>query len=195
MKVLFYFSTVYLAIIGIFALFYNFTERKLRFKLFLIVLAISALLFSLWYDNKEKALEKQDRDISETTTRQKLDKVDNQLAELKEKENKSPLQEDDYLRYICLYLDRIDINLSGISRNFRKDFALDYFSDLEKIPKYFNFEEWKNTESKIYERNIEKIKGDFSSRGMSSNVEPYLNELKENRERVSRAKERELSNR
>lgn len=193
MKIFFYAAILILWFIGFIAILYN-PRFRLRRKLLFFILGLSALSYSLWYQETEKYREKIRQEMKDLTLNKNLEKINKSFEDYKKKEQEGLLQGSDYLRYITLYLEKLDINISGIRRLFRKDFILDYFTDIEKIPNYLTFEEWKDIEGRVYQRNVDRIKGDFNARGLSlSNAEPHLTELKEVRDKVLKAKEEDLS--
>lgn len=194
MKILFYVSISILWLIGFLATLKN-QRYRLRGKLLIFILGVTTFFYSLWFQETEKQRERTRQALRELNFDRKMIEVQQSIDEYKKKAQEDLLQGSDYLRYMTLYLEKLNLNISSIRRLFRKDFILDYLSDIEKIPNYLTFEEWKDIEKNIYQRNADRIKGDFNARGLSlSNAKPYLVELKEVRDKVLRAKEEALSN-
>lgn len=182
---------------GLFALtaiFYNYTKYRLRIKIVLFLIIGGCLLFLFTHEEQKKAIERKERQYEAMQAHRERKELDKQLKDVKDKLESGGGELADYLRYISLHFDKLNMEISSFRLLFRKDFILDYFTDVDKIPAYFNLEEWKEAEKRIYHRNVQRIKGDFSARNMFSRVDSSLQELKEAREKLVQAKEREFSN-
>jgi len=193
MKIIFYIAQIYL---GILAVKSSIGCRNRFIKWGLLVVAICFLSFNLYYNCLEKKSELISEQLFQNRTEEKLNKVNEKMDELDKKEEKGPLDDIDYLRYISLNLEKLNINMNMIRRTYKRDFILDYFIDVAKIPDYFNLDEWKETETMIYRRTTDSINGDFNSRGMfdSGLYKKLMEDFKKEREKLIKAKEREFEN-
>jgi len=95
-------------------------------------------------------------------------------------------------------IDDINFNLSIISRNstIHHNFVLLYFEQVEKIPQFYDQNEWVESESEIYHSLEKKIKNHYESRGLTESGFPkeQLALLKKERDRLLTAKRREFAN-
>ncbi len=103
---------------------------------------------------------------------------------------------EDYLRYGMMQIDDINHNLRIISLNSSVylNFVLLYFKQVEKIPQFYNQNEWVESESEIYHSLEKKISNHYESRGLSASGLPkeQLELLKKERVRLITAKKREF---
>lgn len=193
LKVIFYIGTFYMALLGILAFFLDYPKFPNIVKWILGIIAVSAVVFSLWYEYQEKIGEQKEKEFSEMIESSERREISKNLEELKRKDEKGLLSGTDYLRYVSLYLEKMDINLQSLNLKIRKDFLLDYYTDIEKIPSYFNIEEWKESAELIYRKTIDRINGDFNVRGMydSGMREKLLKDFEKEHSKLIQAKERE----
>jgi len=190
-----------IAVVGIVSATISFLpEQKLNFgfKLFLFILIVPCLSFQVWYGWKEKksADYKDFRDeLYQDETSRGQTKISSDIKELKEKEKKGLLTDKDYSLYITRYLESIDRTLKYSGGKNRREWVTTYYTEVEKIPDYFNFGEWKDAEKLIYDSMVNGINGHFNMRGTyNSGMRPKLSEIFAiERERLLKAKEREFN--
>jgi len=105
---------------------------------------------------------------------------------------------EDYLRYGIMQLDEINHHLGTVARNssISQNFILLYFEQVEKIPQFYDQNEWVESESEIYHSLEKKIKNHYESRGLPENGFPkeQLILLKKEREKLLIAKRRGFAN-
>lgn len=193
MKVVFFITTLFLGAIGLSSVFKNYTKLKKWEKILLFFLGLFCLVYSLFYQEVEKHIQSLNEQRKALSQEMRLDEINKGIDALAKKDKEGLLSNEDYLRYVSLNLESLNMNLSIIRRTFKKDFSLDYISDIEKIPAYLDLGEWKEIEQGIYQKTIQRIKGDFADRNISNGSERYLIELANIRTLIMRAKERVLS--
>ena len=97
-----------------------------------------------------------------------------------------------------MQIDDINHNLKIISLNSSVylNFVSLYFEQVEKIPQFYDQNEWAQSESEIYHSLEKKIKNHYESRGLSTSGLPkeQLELLKKEREKLLTAKRREFAN-
>jgi len=71
-----------------------------------------------------------------------------------------------------------------------------YYEQVEKIPQFYDQNEWAQSESELYHSLEKKIKNHYESRGLSASGFPkeQLERLKKEREKLLTAKKREFAN-
>ena len=155
-------------------------------------------MFQGWYFYKDKQEEsyKDRRDAYyQSENLRKQDKISNDIDEMKQKEQKGLFTEADYGRYIALHLENINLSLRRLSSRNMRERVTAYYDETNKIPAYFNPQEWKEGEKFIYDSMIEEINGDFNSRNMfdSGLRTKALEIFNKERNRLIQAKEREFT--
>ena len=190
-----------IAIVGIVSAVISFVpDQKLNIiaKIFLFILIVLCLLFQGWYGWREKKASdyKDFRDeLYQDETLRSQTKISKDLEELKEKEKKGLLSGNDYSLYITRYLESIDRTLKYSGGKNRREWVTTYYTEVDKIPDYFTFEEWKDAEKLIYDSMVNEINGHFNMRGTyNSGMRPKLLEIfAKERDRLLKAKEREFN--
>lgn len=170
--------------------------KAIKFCLFFVI--VLCLIFQGWYGWKEKRVtDYKDfkNELYQDQTLQGQTKISKDLKELKEKEEKGLLTDDDYSLYITRYLESIDRTLKYSGGKNTREWITTYYTETGKIPSYFSFEEWEDAEKIIYESMVNEINGHFSMRGtFNSGMRPKLLEIfSKERERLLKAKEREFA--
>lgn len=175
-------------------------ERKLRkcFKISLLFIVVLCLGFQGWYGFKEKRIadykDLKDELYKDETLRRDAEILRN-INELKEKEKKGILTDNDYSLYIVRYLESIDHTLKYADGKNTREWITTYYDAVNKIPDYFTPQEWKESEKLIYESMMGEITSYFSMRGtLKSGISAKLFEtFKRERNRLLKAKEREFN--
>jgi len=97
-----------------------------------------------------------------------------------------------------MQIDDINHNLKIISLNSSVylNFVSLYFEQVEKIPQFYDQNEWAQSESEIYHSLEKKIKNHYESRGLTKSGFPKekLALIKKERDRLLTAKRREFAN-
>jgi hypothetical protein len=192
---------VSIAVVGIISALLGFLpEQKLNglMKGALFAIIVICLIFQGWYGWIEKRTTdyKDFKDAmyqDETLRGQTI--ISKDIKELKEKEKKGLLTDNDYSLYIARYLESIDHTLKYSHGKNTREWVTTYYEQVKKIPEYFTFEEWKESEKFIYDSMVNEINGHFAARGtFDSGMRPKLLErFKKERERLLQAKEREFN--
>ena len=114
---------------------------------------------------------------------------------MKQKEQKGLFTEADYGRYIALHLENINLSLRRLNSKNMRERITTYYEEVNKIPVYFNSQEWKESEKFIYDSMLDEINGDFNSRNMfdSGLRTKALEIFNKERNRLIQAKERGLT--
>lgn len=195
MKWIYIIATLYLASLGIIALFANLSKLPWFFKLVLGLLAGVSIILSLCYQQIEKRVEEIERKYFEARTDEQMRMTLQGLEDLKEKEKKGLLKDSDYTLYIVRYLESIDHTLKFKGGKDTREWLTTYYEAVERIPSYFNPQEWRESEKLIYESMVNEIGGHFNMRGtFGSGMHKELLEIfKNERVRLIQAKEREFN--
>lgn len=190
MNILFYLAFGYITLVGCLSVFLEPSKIHPLLKVLMIASSMLVVIILIRYQVVEKK-QKEYTDYIASMERQGIQK---EIKSLKAKEKKGLLENSDYLRYISLRLEELSHSLRSIGRAHRRDFILDYFTDVAKIPTYFNFEEWKETEAMIYQKAVNYINADFSARGIANSGMriKLLEDFKKEREKLVKAKGREF---
>jgi hypothetical protein len=199
MDKLFYIS---IAIVAILSTISNFYQHKFarRIKNGVIIAIFLCLGFQVFYgirekkaaDNKAVSDEMyQDRSIRNLAD---ISRDVNELKELEEKKEKGLLTNNDYIRYVVLYLESIDRTLKFKDNVNVRSWITVYYEEVEKTPSFYNFQEWTNRELMINRSILGAINSDFSARGLynSGMRTSVIESFQEERERLLNAKKREF---
>lgn len=194
MKIIYFITTLYLGILGIWALFFNLTKWDWLLRIFLGLIAFACLVFTLSYQQREKKIDEEKRAYSEMRTDYQMKEIKGKLDDLKEKEKKGLFEDIDYLNRIGWELDRLNLNLEKNERIIKEQYLTIYFNEIEKIPKFYNWEEWKETENILFNRIFRHLQGYFNARGVFNSGEwkELEKEFNQQREKYIKAKEREF---
>ena len=201
LTVLSYISYIYIIAYGCAPFLLDQSKLTLKFKIItsiFIGVSVAITIIKQELDKKkeehiqeEEYVDRQEikSGVNSLTKQQRIEKIE-------ERENLKTTQ--DYLRYGMMQVDDINHNLRVIARNssIYRNFLLLYFEQVEKIPHFFNQNEWESSESEIYNSLVNKINDDFESRGLfkSGLREKQLALLKKERDRLLVAKRREFEN-
>jgi len=71
-----------------------------------------------------------------------------------------------------------------------REWLIDYYDSISKIPDYFTAEEWEETEKEIYDNIVREVNENFSARGIhrSGVREKVLGVLEKERRKLLKAK-------
>ena len=196
-----YFSYAYIILYGCISFLLDQSTITLKLKIITsILLAISVLILIIKQVlDKKKEEQKQEEDYFD---RQEIKSGVNSLTNqqrIHEIEKREKLKTtEDYLRYGIMQLDEINHHLGTVARNSSVylNFVSLYFEQVEKIPQFYDQNEWSQSESKIYLSLEKKIKNHYESRGLSASGLPreQLELLKKEREKLLISKRREFTN-
>lgn len=185
-----------IVIVGILSAAIGFKISK-GIKIVLFVVIVICLVFQGWYGMKEKEtadykVYKEALYQDESLRRQAS--ISKDIGDLKEKEKKGLLTDNDYSLYIARYLESIDHTLKYRNGKNTREWITTYYDEIAKIPRFFNFEEWSSSEKLIYDSMVEEINGHFAARGtFDSGMRPKLLEIfNQERERLRNAKKRDF---
>ena len=164
-------------------------------KIIIFILIIVCLGFQGWYGMKEKKAsdEKAYQDaVYQDESLRRQASISKDIGDLREKEKKGLLTNNDYSLYISRYLESIDNTLKYRDGKNTREWVTTYYEEVAKIPSFFNFEEWLRSENLIYESMVNEINGFFVARGtFDSGMRPKLLEtFKQERETLLNAKKR-----
>ncbi len=116
-------------------------------------------------------------------TSNRMQEIKGKLDDLKEKEKRGIFKDTDYLNRIALELDAMNLNLDKREPIIKEQYLTIYFEEVEKIPSFYNLDEWKDTEALLFNRILQQLKGYFNARGMFSSGEMQAIEKEFNKER------------
>lgn len=198
---LYYISYAYIVIYGCaFPFYFDQSTLTLNFKIITSIFVGVAVVITIVKQVLDKNKDEQFQE-EEFLDRQEIKSGVNSLSnqqriEKREKREKLKTTED-YLRYGIMQLDEINHHLGTVARNssISQNFILLYFEQVEKIPQFYDQNEWSQSESKIYLSLEKKIKNHYESRGLSASGLPgeQLELLKKEREKLLTAKRREFA--
>jgi len=198
---LYYISYAYIVIYGCaFPFYFDQSTLTLNFKIvtsiFVGVSVVITIVKQVLDKKKEEHIQEEeyfDRQeiksgVNSLTNQQRIHEI--------EKREKLKTTED-YLRYGIMQLDEINHHLGTVARksSVYLNFVLLYFEQVEKIPQFYNQNEWVESESKIFLSLERKIKNHYESRDLSASGLPkeQLELLKKERDRLLTAKRREFA--
>jgi len=199
---LYYISYAYIVIYGCaFPFYFDQSTLTLNFKIVTSIFVGVAVVITIVKQVLDKKKEEQKQE-EEYFDRQEIKSGVNGLKnqqrnqEMEKRENLKTTK--DYLRYGMMQIDDINHNLRIISLNssIYLNFVLLYFEQVEKIPQFYDQNEWVESESEIYHSLEKKIKNHYESRGLTESGFPkeQLILLKKEREKLLIAKRREFTN-
>ena len=185
-------AALYLVALPFVAIFSDFKKRRLFLKVILIVIAVLSASYSYFYQTLESRIEKARQRYSEIQQQQHLQNINKKLEKYNEKEGRGALAYQDYLPTICLYLDKLNVNISLLRKKMAKErYFTIYFIEVEKIPDFYSWEEWEETENILFKCLLEEIEGYFSREHIRK---AKIKEFMEEREKYIKAKKRVYSN-
>jgi hypothetical protein len=201
LNVLSYISYAYIIAYGCAPFLLDQSKLTLKFKIITSIFIGVSVAITIIKQEIDKKKEKQLRE-EEHFDRQEIKSGVNiltkqqRIEKIEERENLKTTQ--DYLRYGMMQIDDINHNLRIIARNssIYHNFLLLYFEQIEKIPHFFNQNEWEDSESSIYNSMVNRLNGYFNLGGAfrSSVREKELEALQKEREKLLIAKRREFTN-
>lgn len=194
MRCVYYIATIYLGALGITALFLEFNKWHWFWKLTAGFLASMAVILSLAYQHIEKKADERDKQISDFRSEQRTQVINQKLDALNEKEKRGLFTDKDFLSRIGLELEKLNINIKSQENLIRPQYLTAYFNEAAKIPDFYTWEEWKETEAVLYQRILSSINGNFNARGVynSGMRVALIDEFNKEREKYIKAKERQF---
>jgi len=198
---LYYISYTYIIAYGCAPFLLDQSKLTLKFKIITSIfvgVSVAIIITKQELDKKKERQLQEEESFDRREMKSGINSLSNQqrIEETEKRENLKTTK--DYLRYGMMQIDDINHNLRVIARNssIYRNFLLLYFEQVEKIPHFFNQNEWESSESEIYNSLVNKINDDFESRGLfkSGLREKQLDLLKNERGRLLVAKRREFAN-
>jgi len=199
---LYYISYAYIVIYGCaFPFYFDQSTLTLNFKIVTSIFVGVSVVITIIKQVLDKKREKQLQE-EEYFDRQEIKSGVNSLSSqqrIQEIEKKEKLKTtEDYLRYGIMQLDEMNHHLGTVARNLSVylNFVSLYFEQVEKIPQFYDQNEWIQSESEIYHSLEKKIRNHYESRGLSASGLPkeQLELLKKERTKLITAKRREFTN-
>lgn len=198
---MYYFATLYLWLLGMVALFYNFTEWRFRWKSVLLILAVLFFIYSMSYQQTEKRKEgiRQENLYaqSEMTADFHAKDIKQKIDDSKEKEKQGSFQVSDYLNRLCWYFEELNLSIRNRDNLLKEQFLTSYFAQTKQIPDFYTWGEWRETENVLFKHMLEELQGHFVARGTygGGRSKDLESEFVKEREKYIKAKEREFKNR
>ncbi len=198
MDIIFFIS---IGVVGIISILVGFLPQKKlskRLKMLFLGVTIVCLAYQGVYGLKEKRMsdyKSYKSEVYQSDILRRQGELSDNMKELKEKGKKGILTEADYGQYICNYLESIDLSLKRFGWKHSRERVIDYYEEIAKIPDYFTFQEWKESENFIYNSMVDEINNNFSARNIyNSGIRiKALENFKKERDRLIAAKEREFN--
>ena len=196
-----YISYAYIVFYGCTPFLLDQSILTLNFKIvtsILLGISVVILIIKQILDKKKKEKLQEEEYYDRQEIKSGISSISNQqrIQEMEKRENLETNQ--DRLRYGIMQLDDINHHLRTIARNSTSyhNFILLYFEQVEKIPHFFNQNEWEDSELEIYDSMVNRINEYFNLAGMfkSSTREKLIALLKKEREKLLIAKRREFVN-
>lgn len=165
-----YISYIYIIAYGCAPFLLDQSKLTLKFKIITSIFVGVSVVITIVKQILDKKKEEQLRE-EEYFDRQEIKSGVNSLSnqqkiqEMEKRENLKTTK--DYLRYGMMQIDDINHNLRIISRNssINHNFVLLYFEQVEKIPHFFNQNEWEDSESRIYNSMVNRLNRYFNLGG------------------------------
>jgi len=195
-----YFSYAYIVFYGCTPFLLDQSILTLKFKIvtsILLGISVIILIVKQVLDKKKEEQKQEEEYFDRQEIKSGVNSLSNQQR-IEETEKREKLKTtEDYLRYGIMQLDEINHHLGTVARNSSVylNFVSLYFEQVEKIPQFYDQNEWMESESKIYLSLEKKIKNHYESRGLSASGLPgeQLELLKKEREKLLTAKRREFA--
>jgi hypothetical protein len=201
LTVLSYISYAYIIAYGCAPFLLDQSKLTLKFKIITSIfvgVSVAITIIKQELDKKKEEQLQEEEHFDRQEIKSGVNSLSNQqrIQEMEKRENLKTTK--DYLRYGMMQIDDINHNLRIISRNssIYHNFRLLYFEQVEKIPHFFNQNEWEDSESGIYNSMVNRLNGYFNLGGAfrSSVREKELEVLQKEREKLLTAKRREFVN-
>lgn len=199
LNILSYISYAYIILYGCTPFLLDQSILTLKFKIvtsIMLGISVAILIIKQILDKKKEEQKQEEESFDRQEIKSGVNSLSNQqrMQEIENRENLKTNQ--DRLRYGIMQLDEINRHLKTIALNssISQNFILLYFEQAEKIPHFFNQNEWENSESKIYNSLVNGLNRYFNLGGSfkSSIREKQLILLKKEREKLLTAKKREF---
>ena len=196
-----YISYAYIVFYGCTPFLLDQSILTLKFKIFtsiLLGISVAILIIKQILDKKKEEQLQEEEFLDRQEIKSGVNSLSSQqrMQEIEKRENLKTSQ--DRLRYGIMQLDEINHHLGTVARNSSVylNFVLLYFEQVEKIPQFYDQNEWSQSESEIYHSLEGKIKNHYESRGLSASGLPkkQLELLKKERVKLITAKRREFAN-
>lgn len=196
-----YISYAYIIFYGCIAFLLDQSTITLNLKIItstLLGISVLILIVKQVLDKKKEEQKQEEEYFDRQEIKSGVNSLSSQqrIEETEKRENLKTTK--DYLRYGMMQIDDINHNLKIISLNSSVylNFVSLYFEQVEKIPQFYDQNEWAQSESEIYHSLEKKIKNHYESRGLSTSGLPkeQLELLKKEREKLLTAKRREFAN-
>ena len=196
-----YISYAYIVFYGCTPFLLDQSILTLKFKIvtsILLGISVIILIVKQVLDKKKERQLQEEEYFDRQEIKSGVNSLSNQqrIEETEKRENLKTTK--DYLRYGIMQLDEINRHLKTIALNssISQNFILLYFEQVEKIPRFFNQNEWKDCEFEIYNSMVNRLNRYFNLGGSfkSSIREKQLELLKKEREKLLTAKKREFAN-
>lgn len=199
---LYYICYTYIALYGYaFTFYFDTSQLTLNFKIVTFIflgISIAITIAKKELEKKKKEQLQEEESFDRQEIKSGVNSLRNQQRIEEAEKGKNLETTEDYLRYGMMQIDDINHNLRIISLNSSVylNFVLLYFKQVEKIPQFYNQNEWVESESEIYHSLEKKISNHYESRGLSASGLPkeQLELLKKEREKLLKAKRREFAN-
>ena len=196
-----YISYAYIVIYGCaFPFYFDQSTLTLNFKIvtsIFVGVAVAITIVKQVLDKNKEEQKQEEEYFDRQEIKNGVDRFSSQqrIQEIEKRESLKTNQ--DRLRYGIMQLDEISRHMKTISLNtsFSQSFIMLYFEQVEKIPRFYNQNEWENSESEIYSSMENRINRYFNFQGSfnSSIREKQLALLKKEREKLLIAKRREFT--
>ncbi len=195
MKIVYFITAIYLGVLGVAALFLELNKLNWFWKLALGLLAFVSIVLTLAYQHIEKKIDEWEKQKAEMRSEYQTQVLNKKLDDLKEKEKKGIFSETDYLNRISLELEQLNLNMRINEKILKRQYLTMYFDEAGKIPNFYTWEEWKETESVLFRRISQALDGFFNNRGMfDSSIKKAIDEeFKKERDKYIKAKERQYN--
>lgn len=192
-----YISYAYIVFYGCTPFLLDQSILTLKFKIvtsILLGISVAILIIKQILDKKKEEQLREEEYFDRQEIKSGVNSLSNQqrIEETEKRENLKTTE--DYLRYATMQIDDINHNLRILAQNSSSyhNFVLLYFEQVEKIPGFFNQNEWEESELEIYNFLVNMINEYFIS--ASGIRKEQLALLKKERGKLLTAKKREFVN-
>lgn len=187
-------ATIVLSIIIVAEILFDYKKQKFRWKIPLLILIVLGNI-GLYLNTKEKERLDQEKwsavqwreDVRNQNLAEALKKGPEKKKDLFEEASRETAQ-----RFLDFNFSRLQ-DLFGTERKISEQYLTDYFSEVSKIPNFYTWEEWSETENILFDNMRRSLRGYYSSRNPYSDRGQLVDAgfVKE-REKYIKAKKREF---
>lgn len=186
------------SLIGAGAMFFDYKKvLPLRYKIIFLIMILSAYVALMVQENARQKAEAERWSNAQWMEDMRNRNLTEAMRNGSEKKKKSLLEigmPETAQSFLDHNYSRLQ-NLLGTNKKIGEQCLTNYFSEVSKIPNFYTWEEWKETEVLLFKNMRESLKGYFISRNPydKDHGKAAVDEFVKEREKYVKAKEREFN--